>query len=363
MIIMKKKLLMGCTLVLYMTAITSYGQPPKTLVLQRKACLENTYGTDAFYILIPNNWDYKLNALIGAGPILPVGLTVETSSKDKRTGIIFAETGLRFAWYRPSGSYMDRLQSSYFNENRGKLHHCSIIHPTLSPIQFYDQYIRPEFEKKCPGYVVRELGINQELTEKAYQMSMQDPQINMLVSMGSQFQIEVIQVKGEYSLGDFRMELFWTGVMEYLTNPNNQVNWGIKLSCALMVPLGTIDNWNNILNSIVKSLTMNPAWMKKLNDARAQQMKIYQNTQEEINQIFESVAKNRSESQEKLFNQFSSYIRGTTEIKNPFTGESLEIPNEYDKVWINSNGDIMLSTDLVNPNADSQYNQNEWRQP
>jgi hypothetical protein len=41
----------------------------------------------------------------------------------------------------------------------------------------------------------------------------------------------------------------------------------------------------------------------------------------------------------------------------------LEIPNEYDKVWINSNGDIMLSTDLVNSNADSQYNQNEWRQP
>ncbi len=103
--------------------------------------------------------------------------------------------------------------------------------------------------------------------------------------------------------------------------------------------------------------------MNKLNEARAQQMKIYRNTQEEINQIFESVAKNRSESQEELFNQFSSYIRGTTEIKNPFTGESLEIPNEYDKVWINSNGDIMLSTDLVNPNADSQYNQNEWRQP
>jgi hypothetical protein len=41
----------------------------------------------------------------------------------------------------------------------------------------------------------------------------------------------------------------------------------------------------------------------------------------------------------------------------------LEIPNNYDKVWVNSNWDIMLSTDLVNPNADSQYNQNEWRQP
>jgi septal ring factor EnvC (AmiA/AmiB activator) len=46
--------------------------------------------------------------------------------------------------------------------------------------------------------------------------------------------------------------------------------------------------------------------MNKLNEARVQQMKIYRNTQEEINQIFESVAKNRSESQEKLFNQFSS---------------------------------------------------------
>jgi hypothetical protein len=360
---MKNRLLKVATLILCLSATALYGQPLKTLVLQKKACFENTYGTDAFFMLIPRNWDFKLNALIGAGPVLPFAFTAETTSKDKKTGIIFAETGFRFAWYRSSGSYMDQLQSSYFNENRGKLHNCSVIQPILSPRQFYDQYIHPEFERKCPGFVVRELGINQELTEKTFQMSMQDPQISMLVSMGSQFQIEVIQVKGEYSLGDFSMELFWTGVMEYLTNPNNQVNWGIKLSCAMMVPRGTIESWNNILSSVVNSLTINPGWMNKLNEARALQMKIYQNTQEEINQIFESVAKNRSESQEKLFNQFSSYIRGTIEIKNPFTGESLEIPNEYDKVWINSNGDIILSTDLVNPNADSQYNQNEWRQP
>ena len=116
---------------------------------------------------------------------------------------------------------------------------------------------------------------------------------------------------------------------------------------------------------IVTSLQMNPQFIQLVNhivsrrvEERIKVMNHIRNTQMEV-------AKSQSETQDRVRNMWSEYIRDVDSVSNPNTGEKMFVDNRYDHAWINSNDEIIYQNSgpgSFDPNLDKNFNHTTWKQ-
>ena len=61
--------------------------------------------------------------------------------------------------------------------------------------------------------------------------------------------------------------------------------------------------------------------------------------EEENDQTYE----NRQKAQDASAAQLSQYVRGVETYRNPRTGETIELDNQYGHAWVNNSGEYILS--------------------
>ena len=103
-----------------------------------------------------------------------------------------------------------------------------------------------------------------------------------------------------------------------------------------------------------KERTMN--WIRVQNEIRNKQM---------------AAASSASETQDRVRDMWSEYIRDVDTVSNPNTGEKMFVDNRYDHAWINSDNEIIYhnngfntpnaSTSSFDPNSNALFNQTNWR--
>ena len=119
------------------------------------------------------------------------------------------------------------------------------------------------------------------------------------------------------------------------------------------------------LQAIMNGMQQNPHFIQFVN--RIAQMRIakWMEVQGEVRRIQLDVARSGAETQDRVRDMWSEYIRGVDSVSNPNTGETMFVDNRYDHVWINGNDEIIYQNSgpgSFDPNQDSSFNQTNWRQ-
>jgi len=120
-----------------------------------------------------------------------------------------------------------------------------------------------------------------------------------------------------------------------------------------------------ILAQVVTSLQINPQFIQIVNHIVSRRVGERIKLQNEIRDKQMEVAKSNSETQDRVRNMWSEYIRDVDSVSNPNTGEKMFVDSRYDHAWINSNDEVIYQNSgpgSFNPNLDKNLNHTNWKQ-
>ena len=119
------------------------------------------------------------------------------------------------------------------------------------------------------------------------------------------------------------------------------------------------------MEAIVKSLQVNPQFIQMVNYVVSRRVGERIKVQNEIHAKQMEVARSTSETQDRVRDMWSEYIRDVDSVSNPNTGEKMFLDNRYDHAWINGNDEIIYQNSgpgSFDPNLDKNLNHTNWKQ-
>ena len=200
------------------------------------------------------------------------------------------------------------------------------------------------------------------------------PKIAQLVSAnyGGQSQVKAQRLRYQYQRNGqpWTEELYLTAVY---TNWQGGTLWSVTSAYSFRAPSAQFSRVQPMMAASVGSLRMSQDWysgymyvQKLFNDRMNQSIKnakalsdtITRNS-EEIRQMFADSYKQHNESQDRISQNWSEYIRGVNTYDNPFESRPVELPSGYDNAWVNARGEYMLTNQAgYDPNVGDTT---EWR--
>ncbi len=119
-------------------------------------------------------------------------------------------------------------------------------------------------------------------------------------------------------------------------------------------PQGQLDASEQFFELLVSTYRINPEWQARVtNSALAiQQIElkgardrsaIISKSANDIADIQRQGWENRRRSEDRVAESFSQSIRGVETYRNPATGETIDLSNQYGQAWVNNRGEYLLS--------------------
>ena len=137
-------------------------------------------------------------------------------------------------------------------------------------------------------------------------------------------------------------------------------------------PAGQERQVQQVLEKMVASFQLNPAFTAVVNRIAAQRTANWLRVQNEIRDQQMELARSTSATQDRVRNMWSEYIRDVDTVADPSTGQKMFLDNRYDHAWINNSGEVIYhnsgfntpnaSTAAFDPNSNALFNQSSWRQ-
>jgi hypothetical protein len=191
-------------------------------------------------------------------------------------------------------------------------------------------------------------------------------------SFGGQSSVRSARVRYEYPQAGRPWEECVYCTLVY-TNWQMGTLWSVHSAYSFRAPKGQLDRLTPVMNTTVSSARLSPEWyggymyvQKLFQDRMNQSIKnaaaisatITRNS-EEIRRMFSESYRQRSESQDRIHQRFSEYIRGVETYKNPYEDRPVQLPSGYGEAWVNARGEYLLSNEAgFNPNVGDTT---EWR--
>lgn len=151
-----------------------------------------------------------------------------------------------------------------------------------------------------------------------------------------------------------------------------QLWWSIEPNVSYRAPAGELDAKLPLMMTIANSVRMTPQWQKmkadhmaKMNQidrkGAADRSRIIAQSNREISKIITDGYKERQAIQDETHRQVINSIRGVEDYAVPGGSTTVQLPNTYDHVYGNSNGEYILTNDAnYNPNTDPNLNNQTW---
>ena len=156
--------------------------------------------------------------------------------------------------------------------------------------------------------------------------------------------------------------------------PNQMgVFWSVNSAYSLRAPKGQLDRMTPLMATVVNTAQISKEWFsgymyvrqlfdnrmnQGIRDAKALSDTITRNNAE-ISQMFSDAYRQRQESQDRINQSVSEYIRGVDTYKNAFDDRPVQLPAGYNDAWVNQRGEFILSNNGgFDPNVGDT---NEWR--
>ena len=149
--------------------------------------------------------------------------------------------------------------------------------------------------------------------------------------------------------------------------------WSVISGYSFRAPKGQLDALAPIMNTTINTLRLSMEWfaqyqyvqklfvdrmMQGIRNAGRISDTIHRNN-EEIQQMFADSYRRSCESQDRISQSYTEYIRGVETYRNPYEDRPVQLPSGYSNVWANASGEYILSDQAgFNPNVGSNV---EWR--
>jgi hypothetical protein len=150
--------------------------------------------------------------------------------------------------------------------------------------------------------------------------------------------------------------------------------WSYQCSAHVVgerAPQGHLEGSEKFFETILSTFRVDPGWQARVT-RNAQQMQqielkgirdrsaIVSKNAEDIRKIQQEGYENQQRTQEKSAFAFDQVIRGVETYRNPDTGETMELSNNYGHAWVNGQGEYLLS-DSPNFDPNTVFKEN-WKQ-
>jgi len=342
----------------------------------KKVSIRDDHGFErpmtALSMLIPTDWQIQGGAQyatkVGCHPDV-VQLAFRATSPDGRTGVEMFP-GKHWQWADDAGT-VRLLQQQ--NQQRAQFggQGCDVM-PAMNAADYLRRNVIPRVRPNARVTASDPLPeFTQQVQERARQLE------SMAGGQGIRVRVtaDVARLRVEYQAGGQGVEEWMTAVTFATGMPGPSFNIAtgrmgqtMYYSCeasvlfGLRAPQGQLPGMEKFFLMMLSTAQLDPAWQARVTqtianlqatDSRGAQQRsaiIAQNGRDISNIINEGYA-SRSKMQDNAAAGFDQYIRGVQTYKNPATGETVELSNQYGYAWANGNEYILTDSAGFNPNV------------
>jgi hypothetical protein len=351
----------------------------------KKVALIDRHGFEkplpAISMLIPSDWKFESDVLYPKG--MPCGelfkLSFRAQSPDGKLALELFPAYL-WQWADDPNSRQMMQAGNQQGQQFGKAG-CDLMQPMRAG-DFVAKVMAPKLRPSA-----RVLGVepvpdaNESLQRQAQQAQAQSQQVGLKVRISA----ESARAKVAYQLKGVPVEEWLSAVVTVRAQPMPVFSGGrmgqttsyageARFLFAMRAPAGQLEANQKLFKLIVSSMRTEPDWQGRVarvqgniaavnQKGEADRQKIRQQSTEDIRRIRNETYQNRQHSQDVQNQRFSQYIRDVETFRDPNSGTSVELSNQYGHAWSNGAGEYILSdSPSFNPNAHVNGNWTQMQQ-
>lgn len=312
------------------------------------------FGHVAFGMLVPDGWSREGQVVWDFNSYHQAAISMRLTGLDGVTGLEYYP----YTWHTWAPNYgigVPQPPFAYFPEGSNYL--GTIVLRPMSAADYLRNWAipmnRPEVQ------VVEE----EQIPELEQEVRLLQPDVT---------EVNAARVRVQYVENGISIEEDFYTVLVYQNTPLGIQFLPLTLY-SMRAPQGQLDEKTGLLHSLLHSAWVDSLWFanvlivrdlfvqNQLGSIRAagQLSQYLAQTANDISDIQMEAWQNSQDTYDRVFDTISDTIRGTADFNNPFTGDVVELPNDFSAVWAGANGGYMFSNDPgFNPNLNDTT---EWQ--
>jgi len=332
----------------------------------------------AVTLLVPTDWtfqgDVKYDPRNGCTATL-AEVTFRAASPDGRTAVeLFPMAAWTWSDDPMTRQFMERdLQTRAQFGMRG----CPVS-PPLSAQEYLASHLVPRVR---PGSRVTGAEADADVANLAAQLVRQAQEESAQAGLPTQVRADTVRLRVEHEREGQPGEEWFTGItfargtpMPTFNPMTGQMGQAMSYSCGAeyvfgaAAPKGKLAASEKLFRAIVGSVRVAPEWQARVQQAQlniqatevkgaVDRSRIIAKSAEDTSRIIDETYQRRQASQDRISQQWSQVRRGVETFRNPGTGETVELSNQYGNAWSNGKNEYLLSdTPGFDPNTVSSEN-------
>jgi len=215
-----------------------------------------------------------------------------------------------------------------------------------------------------------------EVAQQAQEQARQYEQAAASLGIETRIRADAARVRLQYNLGGQPVEEWLTAVTFAAGVPGPSYNMrtgqmgrttyytcGAYFVMAMRAPQGELASKEKFFTIVRSTVQAEPEWTGRVaqvlanmqaSDTKgaADRSRIIAQSNQDIGNIINQTYQNKTQAQERSAEKFDQYIRGVATYRNPSTGETFELSNQYAHAWVNGTNEYLLTDSAnFNPNA------------
>lgn len=138
--------------------------------------------------------------------------------------------------------------------------------------------------------------------------------------------------------------------------------WANRQTLSARAPADRYEAWAPIFGLMIRSIQLDPRWLRQELAAQAERAGVARQTQDEVQRIEREITRHRAETNAEINNDGFLTLTGQEEFLNPYDGHTVVSTDAYRHQWINGSGELILSNDDgYDPNLDDAVKRADFR--
>jgi len=328
----------------------------------------------ALSLLVPTDWqfqgDTKYVPTFGGCHENTVQVSFHANSPDGRVAVEMFPSYV-WQWADDPGA-VQLMQTSARQSAQFGGKPCETL-PAMSAGDYLRRMVIPQARPNARVVAVEPMA---DVLQQTQEQARQYEQTAIQMGMRMRIRADAARALVEYSLNGQKVEEWLTAVTYAAGVPGPSYNMrtgqmgqttyytcGAYFLMAMRAPQGELASREKFFTILRSTVRPEPEWSARVaqvlrnmqaadTKGAADRSAIMAQNGRDISNIINQTYENRSKSQERSAEQFDQYIRGVATYKNPSTGETFELSNQYAHAWVGGNNEYVLSDSAsFNPNA------------
>jgi hypothetical protein len=253
------------------------------------------------------------------------------------------------------------LQRDFAQKAQMGTHACDVMPPMGAA-----DYLRRNLARVRPNARIVSIEPLPKIMQALQQQARQTEQTAAQYQLRQRIRPDIVRARLQYNLNGKPVEE-WLVVKTIVTGTvgpsfngsSGQMTQAFTYSCnataiAERAPQGELDSSEKFFELLVSTIRVNPEWQNRINQhaSAMQQIElkgirdrsaIVSKNADDIRNIQRQGWENQQKSEDHVFRQYSEATRDVETYRNPTTGDTVELSNQYGHAWVNDRGEYLLS--------------------